>query len=84
MTSSDLCALCGGKLHEGFTELIMKVGNEVIVLKKVSALVCSCCGEAFVTPEVSEKTDEVTKEYRAGKHLARPLASGEIELIMSA
>lgn len=84
MTSSDICALCGGKLREGFTELVMKVGNEVVVIKKVPALVCSCCGEAYVTPEVSEKIDEVMKDYRAGKLLARPLAAGEIELKMSA
>jgi hypothetical protein len=46
--------------------------------KKVPALVCSRCGEAYVTPEVSEKIDEVKKEYRAGKLLARPLAAVEI------
>ena len=34
MTSSDLCAICGGKLHEGFTELIMKAENGVVVIKK--------------------------------------------------
>lgn len=84
MISSDTCALCGGKLREGFTELVMKIGNEVVVIKKVPALVCSCCGEAYVTPEVSEKIDEVTQEFRAGKLLARPLAAGEIELKMNA
>jgi len=84
MISSDVCALCGGKLREGFTELVMKVGNEVVVIKRVPALVCSCCGEAYVTPEVSEKIDEVTQEFRAGKLLVRPLAAGEIELKTSA
>ena len=84
MTSSDICALCGGKLRVGFTELVLKAGNEVVVIKRVPALVCSCCGEAYLTPEVSEKIDQVLKEYRAGKLLARPLAAGEIELKMSA
>jgi YgiT-type zinc finger domain-containing protein len=84
MISSDTCALCGGKLREGFTELVMKVENGVVVIKKVPALLCSCCGEAYVTPEVSEKIDEVMKEFRTGKLLARPLAAGEIELKMSA
>jgi len=84
MTSSDMCALCGGKLHEGFTELVLKPGAEVVVIKRVPALVCSCCGESYLTPEVSEKIDEVLKEYRAGKLLARPIAAGEIELKMSA
>jgi YgiT-type zinc finger domain-containing protein len=84
MISSDVCALCAGKLREGLTELVMKIGNEVVVIKKVPALICSCCGEAYVTPEVSEKIDEVAQEYRAGKLLAKPLAAGEIELKMSA
>ena len=84
MTSSDICALCGDKLREGFTELVLKAGNEVVVIKRVPALVCSCCGEAYLTPEVSEKIDQVLKEYRARKLLARPLAAGEIELNMSA
>lgn len=84
MMSSDMCALCGGKLREGVTELVMKIGDEVVVIKKVPALVCSCCGEAYVTPEVSEKIDEVTEEFRAGRLLARPLAAGEVELKINA
>jgi YgiT-type zinc finger domain-containing protein len=84
ITSSDICALCKGKLREGFTELVLKAGAEVLVIKRVPALVCSCCGEAYLTPEVSEKIDQVLKEYRAGRLLARPIAAGEIELEMSA
>jgi YgiT-type zinc finger domain-containing protein len=57
MTSSDICALCGGKLREGFVELVLKAGAEVLVIKRVPALVCSCCCEAYLTPEVSEKID---------------------------
>ena len=34
MISSDTCALCGGKLCDGFTELVIKVGDEVVVIKK--------------------------------------------------
>jgi len=84
MTNSDMCALCVSKLREGFTDLVLKAGDDVVVIKKVPALVCSCCGEAYVTPVVSEKIDEVMKEYRAGKLLTRPLVAGEIELKMSA
>jgi len=84
MVGSDVCALCGGKQREGLTELVMKVGNEVVVIKKVPALVCNCCGESYVTPEISEKIDDVIQEFRAGKLLVRPLAAGEIELETSA
>jgi YgiT-type zinc finger domain-containing protein len=84
MTNSDNCALCGSKLREGSTDLVLKAGDELVVIKKVPALVCSCCGEAHVTPDVSEKIDEVMKEYRTGKLLTRPLVAGEIELKMTA
>jgi len=79
-----MCALCGSKLREGSTDLVLKAGDEVVVIKKVPALVCSCCGEAYVTPEVSERIDDVMKEYRAGKLLTRPLVANEIEQKMTA
>ena len=84
MTDSDLCALSGCKLQEGFTELVLKAGDDLAVIKSVPALVCNCCHEAYLNPDVSEKIDQVMKEYRAGKLLARLIAAGEIELEMSA
>ena len=84
MMDSDICALCGGMLREGLAELGLKAGDELAVIKRVPALVCSCCGEAYLTLEVSERVEQVMKEYRAGKLLARPIAAGEIELKMSA
>jgi YgiT-type zinc finger domain-containing protein len=84
MTNSDMCALCGSKLREGYTDLVLKAKDELVVIKKVPALVCSCCGEVYIKPDVSEKIDEVMKEYRTGKLLARPLVAGEIELKMTA
>ena len=84
MTDSDICALCGGKLREGPTELVSKAGDDLAVIKRVPALVCSCCGEAYLMPEVSEKVDRAMKEYRAGRLLARPIAAGEVELEISA
>ena len=55
MTDSDICALCGGKLREGFTELVLKAGDDLAVIKRVPALVCNCCHEAYLTPDVSER-----------------------------
>lgn len=36
--------------------------------------------EVIVTPEISEKIDEVMEEFFAGKLLAKPLAAGEVAL----
>lgn len=76
----DTCSFCRGKLREGKKEFVVKVKNEVVVIKDVPALVCDCCGEAYITPEISEKIDAVMEEYYAGKLLAKPLAAGEVAL----
>jgi hypothetical protein len=38
MTNFDMCALCGGKLRDGFTDLVMKAANEVVVIKRFQLL----------------------------------------------
>ena len=54
--------------------------DEVVVIKDVPALLCDCCDEAYITPEVSEKIDEIMEEFYAGKLLAKPLAAGVVAL----
>ena len=49
----DRCSFCKGRLDEGKTELVAKVGDEVISIKDVPAYVCENCGEAYFTPEIS-------------------------------
>jgi YgiT-type zinc finger domain-containing protein len=34
----DECQYCGGKLHEGTTEITAKVNNTVIVIKNIPAV----------------------------------------------
>jgi hypothetical protein len=51
-----------------------------VVIKDVPALLCDCCDEAYITPEVSEKIDEIMEEFYAGKLLAKPLAAGVVAL----
>lgn len=76
----DTCSFCKSKLHEGKKEFVVKVKNEVVVIKDVPALVCDRCDEAYITPEISEKIDEIMEEFYAGKLLAKPLAAGEVAL----
>lgn len=47
------CSFCKGRLDEGKTEFVAKVGDEVISIKDVPAYVCENCGEAYFTPEIS-------------------------------
>ena len=76
----DTCGFCRGKLYQGETEFVARVGDEVISIKGVAAYVCENCGEAYFTPEISRKIDEVMQDFHQGKLLARPIAAGELEL----
>lgn len=76
----DRCSFCKGKLYEGKTEFVAKVGDEVISIKNVPAYVCGNCGEAYFTANISRKIDKVMKDFHKAKLLARPIAAGEVEL----
>lgn len=76
----DRCSFCKGKLSKGKTEFIAKVGDEVISIKSVPAYVCENCGEAYFTPEISRKIDEIMKDFHEARLLAHPIAAGEVEL----
>ena len=53
----DRCSFCGGRLHEGTSDFVAKVGGEIVSIKDVPAYVCENCGEAYFTPDVSRKMD---------------------------
>lgn len=76
----DRCSFCKGKLHEGKTEFVAKIEDEVISIKGVPAYICENCGEAYFTAEISRKIDKIMRDYHAGKLLAHPIAAGEVEL----
>ncbi len=78
--TDEICHQCGGNMKEGFTELRIRIGDELLVIKDIPAEVCACCDEALITPEVSRKIDKVIADYRAGKLPAKPLVASEIAL----
>jgi YgiT-type zinc finger domain-containing protein len=53
----DRCTFCKGRLEERKTEFIAWAGGEVVVIKDVPAYVCEQCGEAYYTPEISQRID---------------------------
>ncbi|MEI8002754.1 MAG: type II toxin-antitoxin system MqsA family antitoxin [Methanothrix sp.] len=72
------CCCCAGKMHEGRHDFMTRVGNEIVVVKDVPALICDTCGEVEYTLEVSREIDVIMKDFFAGRLLAKPLAAGEI------
>jgi YgiT-type zinc finger domain-containing protein len=80
----DLC-LCGkGRLHEGFTELKIRIENTLLVIKNVPARICDLCDEAYISPETSRLLDRVMEKYHAGGLEVKPIAASEIDLKQSA
>ena len=71
----DRCDLCGGALKPGKTTLEIWRGEELLVIRDVQADVCQQCGEAYISPSVSERLDHFLGEYhrhRPERYLAVP------------
>ena len=71
----DRCDLCGGELTPGKTVLEIWSGEELLVIKDVSADVCRQCDEAYISAEVSEKLDHFLAEHhrhRPERYIAVP------------
>jgi len=75
-----MCIRDRGTLHEGTAEFIARIGDEIIVVRDVPALICDRCGEAYYSAEVSRKIDAVMADAHSGRLCCRPLAAGEVEL----
>ncbi len=64
----DRCDRCGGELMAGKTTLEIWSGEELLVIKDLSADVCRQCDEAYISAEVSVKLDHFLAEH----HWCRP------------
>lgn len=72
---TDRCDLCGGELEPGKTSLEIWRGDELLIIKDVSADVCQQCGEAYISAEISEKLDHFLAErqrYHPERYITVP------------
>ena len=76
----DRCSFCKGKLRDGETEFMARVGEQVVVITEVPAWICDNCGEAYYSSETSQKIDVVMEKVHQGVFIGRALAAGEIKL----
>jgi YgiT-type zinc finger domain-containing protein len=74
----DKCDLCGGALRKGKTELVIRVGKEIVVIGDVPAYVCENCGEPYFTPETSRKIDEIMRNFYRNQVSKKPIRAFEI------
>jgi hypothetical protein len=67
------CGCSRGKLRKGFTKYMVEIGNEVIIIRNFRhgyTTFATRPNEAYISPQVSEKIDEIVRAFRAGKLLA--------------
>jgi YgiT-type zinc finger domain-containing protein len=58
------CPICGGNFEPGFTTISKDNDNNLIVFRKVPALICSNCGEEYIEDSVLQQIE---------KKLAKPI-----------
>jgi len=71
----DRCC-CSGKMREGRHDFMARVGDEIVVIKDVPALICDTCGEIEYTLEVSREIDVIMKDFFAGGCWQSPWRQG--------
>ncbi|MDN5310588.1 MAG: hypothetical protein PWP14_1982 [Methanolobus sp.] len=76
----DRCSFCKGKLVEGKHEFIVKIGETMLAIKDVDALVCQECAEAYYTPQTSRRIDKLMQKFYRSSLRVHPLAAGEVSL----
>ena len=62
----------------GRHNLMARIGDEIIVIKNVLALICDTCGEVEYALEVSREIDRLRKDLLAGRLRARPMMAGKM------
>ena len=72
------CCRCSGKMNESRHDFMARIGDEIIIVKDVPAMICNTCGEVEYALEVSREIDRIRKDLLAGRIRARPLVAGEI------
>jgi len=65
----DLCDFCGGELREGITELKLRVEGDLVICENLPAQICSQCGEAYFSAQVSYQIDAILARRKGIKPL---------------
>ena len=60
--SSGICALCGGKLCAGEATIPFVRGERIYTIRRVPALICSECTEAYMTGPVVNRIEELLNQ----------------------
>jgi YgiT-type zinc finger domain-containing protein len=58
----DICPICGGPYNPGTTTITIDKGNNLIVIRKVPAMICSICGEEWIEDPISQRIEQIVNK----------------------
>jgi YgiT-type zinc finger domain-containing protein len=60
----------------GRHDFMARIGDEIIVIKDVPALICDTCGEVEYALEVSREIDRIRKDLLSGRNAGKATCGG--------
>ncbi len=69
MSSKDTCPLCGGTKKSGTTTFTVDGKETLVVIRNVPAIICSLCGNEWLSDEVAANVENIVDEAKNKKHL---------------
>lgn len=64
MFKKDTCSLCGGKKKPGKTVFTVTLGEGILVVRDVPALVCGQCGENWIEDKTAARLEKFANDAR--------------------
>ncbi len=81
---STLCPLCGGTKMLGKTTFTVDFDFGVVVVRDVTATICSQCGADWISDSIAEKLEALVEEARRKHHQVEVISLSSREIVESA
>ena len=65
MFKKDTCPLCGGRKKSGKTIFTVSLGEGILVVRDVPALVCNQCGEDWIEDKIASRLEKFVDQARS-------------------
>jgi len=64
-TDKSKCPICNGRKELSTVTFTVDLGTNLVVIRNTPAMVCSSCGEEWISDETSENLEKVVAEAKA-------------------
>ena len=68
MITSEICPMCGGHKEKGHTTFSVDLGEGLVIVRHVPAMVCNQCGEEWIDNETAQRLEVIVNEAHQKKH----------------